>query len=386
MPEFERIFAPVGQGAFYFERHYSQMQEECNMVYDCGAFYLGDSKKRLVRSFFNGKDIDILFISHFDYDHVSLIPDLIRAACTVKLVFIPFLYDEEKKILVGFYRILGKELGAGYSFVADLIEDPENIFGDDSIIIEIMPWEKESERREEGKGEEIDLDTIPMSGQGKLRKQKRSGSKFLKILVKKYWLYIPYNFRHSEKAEKLKQMLKEAGIDVNRFANDISYLNNLVENENYRREIRKIYNKLEGNVNSNSLIVYSGPFGKGEIYWGAKIKGSRKFFLSVEDRFSRENAACLYTGDMDLTVSDFDLRQIFNEYWKKIGTIQVPHHGSKWSFSHKNFRKYVCAPISTGKNPFGHPSPYTLQKLISLNTYPILVTETVGFKQFGYAW
>ena len=384
---FERIFAPVGQGAFYFERFFFQRQKDFNVVYDCGALYPSKSKRSLVNNLFGGRDVDILFISHFDYDHVSLIPDLINTTNAIKLVFLPFLYEEDKKIMVALYRVLEEELASDYGFVADLIENPRNIFGDDSVIIEIMPWEEENERREE----EIDLDSILMSGQG-ISEQIRSGSRFLK---RNCWLYVPYNFYHSRNAKKLKRMLRKVGIDVDRFVNNESYLKNLIEDRNCRRKIRKVYNKLEGNINSNSLVVYSGPLR------GCRFRSFSEFLLRSFSEFllfgrrkiyiydgvdSWKRAGCLYTGDINLTDGRFILRSIFSKYWKEIGTIQVPHHGSKKSFSSKNFRKCVCAPISTGKNPFGHPSPKTLQELISLNTCPILVTEMIGFRQFGYAW
>ena len=73
---FERVFAPVGQGAFYFERHNLFSGQTFTMVYDCGALYVSSSKKRVISSFLKDEIIDVLFISHFDYDHISLIPHL----------------------------------------------------------------------------------------------------------------------------------------------------------------------------------------------------------------------------------------------------------------------------------------------------------------------
>ena len=67
-----RTFHPVGQGAFYSERH-----NDFNIVYDCGTEWKNRGKKvidKTIQSSFSKEDvIDILFISHFDYDHVSKI-------------------------------------------------------------------------------------------------------------------------------------------------------------------------------------------------------------------------------------------------------------------------------------------------------------------------
>lgn len=72
---FFRTFHPVGQGAFYSEEH-----EGFTIVYDCGSHPLSNKTKKLVKRAFGQdskeKTIDILFISHFDYDHVSAISTL----------------------------------------------------------------------------------------------------------------------------------------------------------------------------------------------------------------------------------------------------------------------------------------------------------------------
>ncbi len=372
----KRTFAPVGQGAFYTERFYFPSctnTKEFNTVYDCGTLYISKSKKKLVNDLIRKRSVDILFISHFDYDHVSLIPTLVGAAKNIKLIVLPLLHKKEKKILISLYRVLEKELDYSFGFVADLIEKPEKTFGDDSTIIRVKPWE-ENRREEEGK--EINLDNIPPGTQTEID----SGSKLLK---KNFWLYVPYNFYYEENAKRLDFMLKKAGINVDKLTNDENYLESLIKDKKYRRKIRKVYNSLEGDINSNSLVVYSGPFKVHTNHFFYRSNSIFRFCPSSKHCKStfQNTAGCLYTGDMNLKDNKFNLKKIFSKYWKVIGTIQVPHHGSKNSFNPKNFKKCVFAPISTGKNQYGHPSIETLQKLISLNTCPILVTESVGFRQ-----
>jgi hypothetical protein len=317
---FERVFAPVGQGAFYFERHNLFSGQTFTMVYDCGALYVSSSKKRVISSFLKDEIIDVLFISHFDYDHISLIPHLVEEVRAIKVVVIPFLSKSEKGILLSFYKVLGEE----YALVANFIENLTGIFGSDSIIVEILP--------EEGEGE-IDLDNLP-----KGRVTKRGGLKFFK---KDYWLYIPYNLHSSRDAKILRNLLKEAGINIDRFTEDIDYVNSLIGDTNYRRKIRSIYNKLEGNINSNSLLVYSGPIMKSLIFGALPLLEELSIVEPYEPclRLGNRKSACLYTGDFDLNVNSFSLRQKFNKYWNTIGTIQVPHHGSKHNFCGKNFKR-----------------------------------------------
>ena len=68
----QRIFHPIGQGAFYTEKH-----PDFNIVYDCGIIQYSKHTQladEVVKNSFNPKsEIDILFISHFDFDHISKI-------------------------------------------------------------------------------------------------------------------------------------------------------------------------------------------------------------------------------------------------------------------------------------------------------------------------
>ena len=68
----KRIFHPIGQGAFYSERHIG-----FNVVFDCGYWRRSKKAGNLVKqSFLQTDSIDILFISHYDFDHISQIETL----------------------------------------------------------------------------------------------------------------------------------------------------------------------------------------------------------------------------------------------------------------------------------------------------------------------
>ena len=98
----QRTFHPIGQGAFYSERH-----DDFNIVYDCGARPLSPYAKSLVQSVFTASDkIDVLFISHFDYDHVSTISLLMRKVKKIKKVVLPLLHDEHKNLLINILQKL----------------------------------------------------------------------------------------------------------------------------------------------------------------------------------------------------------------------------------------------------------------------------------------
>lgn len=115
----QRIFHPIGQGAFYSERH-----ENFNIVYDCGNWKNTKLADRVVKQSFNTTDeIDILFISHFDADHVNKIDTLKTHCKKIKTVVLPLLHKNEKLFLANFYTLLK------YKSLIPLFIDPENYFG-----------------------------------------------------------------------------------------------------------------------------------------------------------------------------------------------------------------------------------------------------------------
>ena len=67
-----RTFHPIGQGAFYSERHIFTTTE-FTVVYDCGSSTIKGKKleTKINSSFPENQIIDILFISHFHADHIN---------------------------------------------------------------------------------------------------------------------------------------------------------------------------------------------------------------------------------------------------------------------------------------------------------------------------
>lgn len=71
-----RTFHPIGQGAFYSEQFINDNNTPIGtIVYDCGSNNLTCLKK-IIPGCFISRDIDILFISHFDADHINGISTL----------------------------------------------------------------------------------------------------------------------------------------------------------------------------------------------------------------------------------------------------------------------------------------------------------------------
>ena len=69
----QRIFYPVGHGAFYVETFHDCKGKFFTFVYDCGSSNKNLIKKCIEDAVNKGDFIKInaLFISHFDEDHVN---------------------------------------------------------------------------------------------------------------------------------------------------------------------------------------------------------------------------------------------------------------------------------------------------------------------------
>lgn len=327
----------MGQGAFYSERH-----DGFNIVYDCGELFRSKRSERLVEnSFKKGDKIDILFISHFDADHINRI-DILKKF-KIKKVIMPLLHDDEKNFLNHFYQAIRE------NEIIQIFENPKLFFGRDTDIIYVNENSENNDINPDGISIEQLIDGSKIS----------SGVSIKSILAD--WVYIPFNNQSSVRKTDFKNRFRKKGLDIDKFQRELSYA---MDNST---TIKEIYNELKGGINSNSMIVYSGPIN--ERY-------------SIEDFnccfcFSSHKAGCIYTGDVNL--NEVDIESIYKKYWNYVGTIQIPHHGSKLSFKIDPFiKKHCICPLSYGNcNTFDHPSLNVLTQLIAEYCRVKHVTEKV---------
>jgi hypothetical protein len=360
-----RTFHPIGQGAFYSERH-----NQFNVVYDCGAMPLSTYSKELVSKVFSDKEvIDVLFISHFDYDHVSAIGTLIKSVKSIRRVVLPLLDEQHKNVLININRALSQN-------IIKLIGNPESFFGKDTEIIYI----KEANDPKEERLEEInnrfydfrELSHLKDDISGRIEID--SGAK-LNFGGSFRWVFVPYNYRNINRSTQLEHELKKANFDVEMLRDDPVYTLKEVTTPSSRKELKKAYSRVDGNVNENSMLLYSGPEHEGpDEHWC--------ICNEFEDdlcwpHFGDCRAGCIYTGDGDLNKIQLDV--IYSQFIKNIGVIQIPHHGSKHSFSIESLHEFwpsVICPISFGsKNNYGHPAAEVVNTLSMHGNSPIMVNE-----------
>ena len=85
---------------------------------------------------------------------------------------------------------------------------------------------------------------------------------------------------------------------------------------------------------------------------------------SIVLRLQVENVSFLFTGDATFETEESMMNAGLN---LKSQVLKVAHHGSKHSTSTEFIQavKPIYAVISVGENPYGHPSPETIQRLLN---------------------
>lgn len=350
-----RTIHPIGQGGFVSE--YLPCSDHL-VVYDCGTSTKLD--KKYVYSIFDSlpkRGIDILFISHFDEDHVSLIPEL-KKRRHIRRVVVPLMNDVAKALLF----CLAKD-----SQVREMIYDPASYFPESRVtqVKQFLEGESASQFiNEEDLGSSIKSNTP-------IKCNVRGGEEC-------GWEYIPFNFEQSARQSLFVQECKSKHIDVDRLG-DVDYVSGKTD------EIRNAYKSLrrhkQGTINQNSMLLYSGALAPADlttIKWrNVSIPPPQGF----EPCFGRgmvhiSETACLYTGDCDWSTV-----HVFHDYLgekrqKHIGLLQTPHHGSKGSYNRAAHEFLTSLEVDCfvqfgSKNNHGHPC----MKVMCASRQAFMVTE-----------
>ncbi|MBR4854093.1 MAG: MBL fold metallo-hydrolase [Alistipes sp.] len=362
----KRIIHPIGQGAFYTER-LNIGEVEYNVVYDCGSLRRSKVVQTEVNSYYEDGDvIDILFISHFDNDHINGLLHL-KKKCVIRNVVMPLIDGNHKWVYLS-------RLDAS---LRSIITEPEVFFRDAKLI-----WVKTFNSDEDG-SESYVIDQVNEAQAGQSVEIINSGTR---IYLKGFsdWCYIPFNFDEKSRYDKLVNELLTAGIDISLLENDnIEYIiqNTRTINDCYKRT-------MSDGSNKTSLVLYSGPTNnefkfEQNIFCSPKIIPSAYIeHLLVFREVYKSCVACLYLGDTDLNqrCSSYDILDAIcstlRNLTQNIGLVQLPHHGAI-----KNYNPTILSAFnhatryfaSFGRlNGYGHPSARVVEEVSSSNIfYPV---------------
>lgn len=367
-----RTIHPIGQGAFYTERFiHSDSGKPFNVVYDCGSGMCkeiaNDGKKIVEKVFAEGDIIDLLFISHFHADHINGIRTLLDNKVTIKKLVIPYI-DEKVRHTLKLFSMLTEEVDNEVTFI-----DPyELVEGTETTITEIV----ESDINPENDPISID-DFMDWH-------QADSGTKVaLREENKDAWLFIPFCMKFVD--DKIQELQAEfdaigASEDNTDWLQDYKKIEEVVAL--YKDYICK-------NLNQTSLMMFSTPkekdlnndlicepFTHPFIYHEMRRHCETCFLDACGNCHTHcthhhfcvcghidfaPTPSCLYTGD--ITLKDIVISligKVTNGY--KIGSFQVPHHGSKHSWNNDVFSMIdveVCTSyfLSHGiANKYHHPN------------------------------
>lgn len=326
-----REFHPVGHGAFFTERFQERGNDDIIVVYDCGCKSKIEEQvlKQEVDNYFSeGEKINILFISHFDSDHVNGIKYLMPCLDNNTRLLMPFSYEyfyltEDSPILYYMGQTINLIENNGLSlkqyWVRYATKDHSDRLTDYRELVGAM----------------VDSGT-PMGALYSPESQSRFK-----------WMYVPFNLNNDIKykrqfeADLLSELGKQPGEMT---ATELD--------ENAITKLRSIYKRIgvhdtntpvaatnaangSKNINENSLIVLSKATSYNcEQYFNAYLP----FYLNVFPRYRDiYDGSCLYTGDANLKSEkvQLKLKRLVEPYVKNrpIYILQLPHHGSRQYYS-----------------------------------------------------
>lgn len=336
-----RTLHPSGHGAFFTERIRQDGKNDFIVVYDCGAKDVEEREllKKEVDEFFDSNDkIDILFISHFDSDHVNGIEFLKPYISDKTKLVMPFSYEY-------FYLVKDTPVLQYMSMVMGVVAD----------LSVKQYWVKYADisRPESSDGQGLMVDGQDINA-GFLDSGTRMGYAASSKDPKKYkWIYVPFNLYddryYREKFEgevraklgKDPQVIKPSELDKEAIEKLREIYKSLGPYKT--KDVKDSTKKSNGskNINFNSLILLS----KATHYNCNCSSRMPLIYMCCRncDMSGLCDGSCLYTGDSNLKRSDCvnRLRTILGYYTQlPICLFQLPHHGSRDNYCEWLLRDY----------------------------------------------
>jgi hypothetical protein len=374
-------------------------------VYDCGTRQLGKRRsvvQRYARSV-PERLIELLFLSHFDDDHVNGVPDLLDPLNGVKAdtIVMPWVDDVERLIAFGRAASRGGAIGG---FFQGLVVDPIaalDVFGPRRILLV-----------RNGPGEPDDRETIDLQPDGpdpvgpfraKVVVDGGSGWRMpaqpshiagisadvheiyddMIIDVSSFagaasWIFKPYvrscdPARVSNFEREVERLLALPWGSFRSTISDPKVRHQLVSVKANSKALAAAYRLAFGDRNLTSLCVYSGP------RWNDDPKKLLLFDLIKYDRASK--IGWLATGDIPLKDprEAMDLLTHYKEQAERVVTLGLPHHGSVNNYSSAvvtALRPQACFVSAKPPKNWKHPHPSVMADVVSQGAIGVHVDDT----------
>lgn len=410
-------FFKAGQGAFYGGcistfNHLNPFH--CwRVVYDCGTTnWIKGNSQSLNNEIDNFKNcnchfpnelnnkIDLLFISHFDYDHVSGVKRLLKEF-DVKRVIIPYFPKELRKFaLCSYYKnddfedddtLLSEEeyfsfIESPMTFISNLSENTQIflINGEKNNDIEYGSYDAEQNGIHPigeiiaGLPEEIQLTNVTYYNNN------------LQFFIRNKWEFTTYvkeitvlQFENLE--ADLKKIAKIPSTDEITFDN----IKDLLVGAN-RTKAHEKYNKHLSDLNAHGLVLLHGPINPLDGFLQSDFENHYfnefDYDIDMEIRKARQSRlmnkiprlSTLLLGDTSLVGPyKIDFPTNFLPKLVSLAIFQIPHHGSdkNWAYieyeglvrrsNYFQSRNRILNVCNFGYgNKYGHPSHQVISDLI----------------------
>lgn len=360
LSEITRIMHPVGQGAFYSEHFLFNNEKSINVVYDCGAKDKWKYNLDLVVTYFSAylrmvldPVIDILFISHFDENHVNGLEKIVER-CKINKVVLPVLRKDDEKWLA--ITEFGIQYYKNYEKVQRLLNNVEKVY--------VEPVDEDAILGHKDDNDNIFSNFEPeVYTLNSLPKTIKSGTRItVPIDNDILWIYIPIYFDNLLKVKAaVKSEIEKIKVDKYGRHLKVEDLENAKElSANVLAKVNNAYTKVVGGRNISSMLCYSGP---------AKNIIVRKHILSNLGyglkHLNLQKMGCLYTGDARLKRNQcICINKLLGNNVSNIIILQLPHHGSKYNININSIHEFLGLKLSDiitfasfGKeNRYKHPS------------------------------
>lgn len=357
---------PVGQGGLC-EGTVSAGGPPIRWVYDCGS----NQTDRLASELQNlGGDLDFLFLSHLDKDHVNGLDELLMIR-QVDEVVLPYLDDYARLLVlaaaVGTDRITGQLL--------DFMAGPAGWLRSRGVRRVTFVRAPRDGQAEDGPRPFLPRDAGPKV-EGRLRplwtpeRTDRSGGSAIgsveagSLLTlsdtpghQADWVFIP--FAHTPSKKRLAAFRVEVRA---RFPSlrPTQIVQQIWTSEG-RAKLRACYDEIwSSDHNLVSLSLYTGPASRSDEWMETLICGSHPYGNSY--RRTGGTTGWLTTGDANLsgTLRRKSFLNFYEDVVDSVSVLVAPHHGaaSSWhSAILHNMRNLRVGCAAAGPNGYGHPHP-----------------------------
>jgi len=397
-------FDRAGQGLFYYGQIDGEAQS-FSIVYDCGTLRnikgAYSNLSDVIRNSFANKidtrqPIGLLAISHFDTDHISHIPELLKIA-TVDTVMIPHVAKEIRAVL--FAKFVSEahesnERGGDWDNLRDfalLFSDPAMYFSEMGRARQVIGI-RGSDDVDDGDNTEGPPQIFYVEGGQHSGGESipnyfvHSGSPlFCSRIDKIEWLFRPLNVQEALPPsfyQEVRDLLSGHGDDWRSLLSDMKLIKSL-------RDIHDRYIGGEKHRNAHSLLLRHKPANYARLYTKRCDYDKLKCFECCNACYKRNyyvRTATVLLGD--LVINDKAKKALAKHRFLSdgVGVALIPHHGAvsgdlAWLDKKLKNNGYCAAlAVSYGtKNIYGHPRFIRDGTMAKISSPVVFVNENSDF-------